>query len=160
MAPVVSDKMRYGLKPIAVESKAHVLTIPCIGTNSYKGDTSNTIIFRIQHNPSGRYIDPQATRIKCTLKFNFPALMPSDSFFLERGPESIIRRFTIKDIQGRVLEDIDNYNTLYGITEICTAEPNTRSRRGLFTMEGNSLNVEFGGWVQKERYNACHRCKK
>ena len=27
--PVVSDKMRYGLKPIAVESKAHLLTVPC-----------------------------------------------------------------------------------------------------------------------------------
>ena len=135
MAPVVSDKMRYGLKPIAVESKAHVLTIPCIGTNSYKGDTSNTIIFRIQHNPSGRYIDRQVTHFKCTLKFTFPeTLTPSDAFFLERGPESIFRRFTIKDIQERVLEDIDNYNTLYAITEICTTEPSTRSRRGLFCM--------------------------
>ena len=69
MGPVVSDKMRYGLKPIAVESKAHLLTIPCVGTNTYKGDTSNTIVFRVQHNPSGRYIDPQATRFKCTLQF-------------------------------------------------------------------------------------------
>ena len=89
MGPVVSDKMRYGLKPIAVESKAHLLTIPCVGTNTYKGDTSNTIVFRVQHNPSGGYIDPQATRFKCTLQFTFPdVLMPSDAFFLERGPES------------------------------------------------------------------------
>ena len=47
MAPVVSDKMHYGLKPIAVESKAHALTIPCISMNSYKGDTPNTTIFFI-----------------------------------------------------------------------------------------------------------------
>ena len=45
MGPVVSDNMCYGLKPLAVESKAHVLTIPCIGTNTYKGGTSNTIVF-------------------------------------------------------------------------------------------------------------------
>ena len=57
--PAVSDKMRDGLKPKAVESKTHVLTVPCVGTNFYSGDTSSTIIFRIQHNPSGRYIDPR-----------------------------------------------------------------------------------------------------
>ena len=82
------------------------------------------------------------------MKFTFPdTLFLSDSFFLERGPESIFRQFTIKDIQGRVIEDIDNYIMLYAITKICTAEPITRSHRGLFTMEGNSYNVEFGGWV-------------
>ena len=52
--PVVSDKMRDRLKPIAVESKAHLLTVPCVGTNLYSGDTLSTIISRIQHNPSGR----------------------------------------------------------------------------------------------------------
>ena len=59
--PVVSDKMRYGLKPLAVESKQHILTLPCLGTNLYEGTTGSTIIFRIQHNPSGRYVDTQAT---------------------------------------------------------------------------------------------------
>ena len=47
-----------------------------------------------------------------------------------------------------VLEDIDNYNTLYATTEICTAEPTTCSRHGLFTTEGNSYNVKFGGWAR------------
>ena len=117
--------MRCGLKPIAVESKAHLLTIPCADTNLYTGDTSSTIIFWIQHNPSSRYIDPTAP------KFDFPTFIkPSEMFFLERGPESIIRRFTIKDIQGRVLEDIDQYNMLYAITEICTGDPVTRQKRG------------------------------
>ena len=113
--------MRYGLLPIAVESKAHLLTVPCIGTNLCSGDTSSTIIFRIQQNPSGRYINPTATKFKMTCQFTFPdTLSVSDTFFLERGPESIIRRFTIKDIQGRILKDIDQYNMLYAITEICT----------------------------------------
>ena len=135
--------------PSSNKSKAHLLTVLCIGTNVYTGDTSSTIIFRIQHNPSGRYIDPTATKIEMMLQFSFPnTLTASDSFFLERGPESIIRRFIIKDIQGRILEDIDQYNMLYGITELCTGEPVTRQRRGLFTMEGNSMFVEFGGWVR------------
>ena len=91
MGPVVSDKMRYGLKPIAVESKAHLLTIPCVGTNTYKGDTSNTIVFRVQHNPSGRYIDPQATRFKCTLQFTFPeGLTPCDAFFSLNEVQSLL----------------------------------------------------------------------
>ena len=28
--PVVSEKMHYGLKPIAVELKTHLLTVPCV----------------------------------------------------------------------------------------------------------------------------------
>ena len=53
-----------------------------------------------------------------------------------------------KSIQGRVLEDIDNYNMLYAITEICTADPETCKGCGLFSMEGNSYNVAFvGGYV-------------
>ena len=69
-------------------------------------------------------------------------------FFSERGPESIIRRFAIKDYQGCVLEDIDQCtNMLYAITEICTGDPVTRQKRGQFTLEGNSLLVECGGWI-------------
>lgn len=148
--PVVSDKMRYGLKPIAVESKNHILTVPCIGTNIYPGNTSSTIVFRIQHNPSGRYVDPTATRIKVTFTLNIPTELRYDchSFFFERGPESIIRRLTITDIQGRILEDIDQYNMVYAITEICTNDSDTRLRRGTMHMEGQYPNESLGGWIK------------
>ena len=146
--PVVSDKMCYALKPIAVGSKGHLLTVPCIGTNLYTGDTSSTIFFRIQHNPSGRYIYPTATKFKMMCQFKFPTFItPLDTFFLERGPESNIQRFTTKDIQARVLEDIDQYNMLYAITENCTGYPVTRQKRGQITLEDNSLLVECGGWI-------------
>jgi hypothetical protein len=148
--PVVSDKMKYGLKPIGVESKTHVLSLPCVGTNRYEGNTSSNIVFRIQHNPSGRFVDPTATRIKLTFTMSWPAALTRSvhAFFFERGPESIIRRFQIRDIQGRVLEDIDNYNLVYAITEICTNESNTRQRRGTFHMEGNSSYPDLGGWIK------------
>ena len=146
--PVVSDKMRYGLKPIAVESKAHVLTLPCIGASEYTGDTSSTIIFHIQHNPSGRYVDPTATRFKFTCSLSLPAgCKMQNAFCFERGPESLIRRMQIKDIQRRVLEGIDKYYMVYAVTEICTTNPDTRQGRDLFNMEGNSTWNDLGGWI-------------
>ena len=81
-SPVVSDNMRYGLKLIAIGSKAHLLTVPCVGTNLYSGGTSRTIIFRIQHNPNKCYINPTATKFKMTCQFEFPAIDGvSDTFF-------------------------------------------------------------------------------
>ena len=73
----------------------------------------------------------------------------SDCFHFERGPESIIRRLQIKDIQGRVLEDIDQYNMVYAITELCTADPETRGKRSAFYLEGGSGPYEdLGGWIK------------
>ena len=67
--PVVSDKLRYGLKPIAVESKCHIIQCPALGTNLYEGTTASSIVFRIQHNPSGRFVDP--TTCKCNSYYPF-----------------------------------------------------------------------------------------
>ena len=63
--------MLYGLKLIAVESKAHLLTLPCISTNMHKGGTSNTIVFPIQHIQD--------------------VLTSSYAYFLQLRPASIIR---------------------------------------------------------------------
>ena len=148
-APHVTTKMHYGLTPVAVESKAHILTLPCTGADSYPGDTSSNIVFRIQHNPSGWYVDSSATKIKFTFSLSLPnTIRDQDAFFFERGPESLIRRFQIKDIQGRVLEDLDNYNLTYAVTEICTNSPDNRSGRDMFSMEGNSTWQNFGGWIK------------
>jgi hypothetical protein len=151
--PVVSDRLRYGLKPVAVESKQSVITIPALGSTVYSGDTSSNIVFRIQHNPSGRYVDPAATRIKMTFTLDFtgcttPALTPLDTILFERGPESIIRRFQIRDIQQRILEDIDNYNSLYAVTELCTANTEIRNNRGGFHHEGNPMDPALGGFIK------------
>ena len=81
-----------------------------------------------------------------TCRFEFSSIITaSDTFFLERGPESLIRRFTINDIQGHVLEDINQYNMLCAITEICTGDPVTHQKRGQIMREGNSLLIECGG---------------
>ena len=51
----------YGFKPIAMESKAHVFMLPCVSAREYSGDMSLTIIFLIQHNPRGQFVNPTAT---------------------------------------------------------------------------------------------------
>ena len=132
--PVVSDKLRYGLRPIAVESKCHIIQCPALGTNLYEGTTASSIVFRIQHNPSGRFVDPTTCKFKMQFILTVPAaIQPCDCFFFERGPESIIRRLQVKDIQGRLLEDIDQYNCLYVITEICKADhDSSRSTDDMF----------------------------
>ena len=38
----------------------------------------------------------------------------------ERGPESMFRRVQIFDASGNMLENIDHYNELYALTELCT----------------------------------------
>ena len=45
--PVVSDKLRYGLKPIAIESKCHIIQCPALETNLYEGTTASSIVIRI-----------------------------------------------------------------------------------------------------------------
>ena len=86
--PVVSDTLRYELRPIAVESKCHIIQCPALGMNLYKGTTSSSIVFRIQHNPSGRFVDPTTCKFKMQFLLTVPAtIQPCDCFFFERGPE-------------------------------------------------------------------------
>ena len=61
---VVSDKLRYGLRPKSVESKCHSILCPALGINLYEGTTASSIVFRIQHNPSGRFVDPTTCKFK------------------------------------------------------------------------------------------------
>ena len=108
-----------------------------------------SIVFRIHHNPSGRFVDPTTCKFKMQFLLTVPAsIFPCDTFFFERGPESIIRRLQVKDIQGRLLEDIDQYNCLYAITEICTGDPVVRQGRATFGLEGNSAWPDLGGWIK------------
>ena len=62
-------KMKYGIKPTAGESKAHMLTLPCMDVASYSGHTASSIVLGIQYNPSVHYIDPSTTKIEFTFIF-------------------------------------------------------------------------------------------
>jgi hypothetical protein len=85
------------------------------------------------------------SRLRFRLQVNIPRELLTNSIDddarlreilqLDRGIESIIRRLTIEDMNGNRLEDIDHYNCLYAVTELCTGEPDVRRQRGRFTME-------------------------
>ena len=90
--PKVSDKNRYGLKPIAEETKAHMLTLLCVVSLMYDENTLSNNLFRIQYNPSDCFIDPTATRIKFQFTLDSPnTVRDQDTFLFERGLRPLIR---------------------------------------------------------------------
>ena len=83
--PVVIDKLQYGLTPIAVESKCHIIRCLALGANLDEGMTALAIVFRIQHNPSSRFVDP--TIVTCKFKMQLMLTLPASiqacaSYFL------------------------------------------------------------------------------
>ena len=51
------------------------------------------------------------------------------------------------------MEDLDNYNLIYAMTEICPNSPDNRVERDHSSMEGNTALNKFGGWIDAT-YNA------
>ena len=90
--PIVSDNNWYGLKSIAEETKAHMLTLLCVVSLMYDENTLSNNLFRIQYNPSDCFIDPTATRIKFQFTLDSPnTVCDQDTFLFERGPGPLIR---------------------------------------------------------------------
>ena len=140
---VVSDKLRCGLRLITVESKCHIIQCLALGMNLCEGTMASSIVFRIQHNPSGRFTDSPTCKFIMQFLLTVPGtIMPCNTFFFERGPESIIRLLQVNDSQARLLEDIDQYNCLYAIAEICTADPTVRQNRATLGCKW----LDLGGW--------------
>ena len=57
----------------------------------------------------------------------------------ERGPESMFRRVLIQDASGNLLENFENYNDLYCLTELLTNNKSNREGPGCFHGEGLQL---------------------
>jgi len=140
----VPDRMRYNLKVTAAESTNKLTSAPCDGTDFYRGDPTSVISFIIPHSSFSEFVDPVMSRIRFILQVSIPELATNslnadgqrkECLFLDRGMESLVRRLWIEDMNGNRLEDIDHYNCLYAITELCTSEPEVRKTRGRFSME-------------------------
>jgi hypothetical protein len=54
----------------------------------------------------------------------------------ERGPESMFRRVQIFDASGNLLENFENYNDMYCLTELLTDNAQNRSGVSMFHGEG------------------------
>ena len=69
--------MRYGLKPIAVDSKTHMLTLPCVSALTH-------IVFQVQHHPHSCLINSTATRTKFMFTLNLPKMIHDQDVFSSR----------------------------------------------------------------------------
>ena len=145
MATGVPDGMKYSLKVSAANSTNKLTSNPCDGTDVYVGDTTSTITFILPHSSFAEFVDPTMSRFRFRLQLTVPSYITNnygkrdnvnrEFVCLDRGIESIIRRLQIEDMNGNLLESIDDYNCLYALTELCTGEPDVRRQRGRFTLE-------------------------
>jgi hypothetical protein len=145
MASGVPDRMRYNLKVTAANSTNKLTSNPCDGTDVYAGEPTSTISFILPHSSFAEFVDPTMSRFRFQLQLTVPEKLSNitgnrddlnrEMVCFDRGFESIIRRIQIEDMNGNILESIDDYNCLYALTELCTGEPDVRRQRGRFTME-------------------------
>ena len=121
--------MRYGLKPIAVDSNTHMLTLPCVSALTH-------IVFQVQHHPHSCLINSTATRTKFMFTLNLPkTIHDQDVFFFERGPEFLYVSFTLK--RYRV-----------GCWKICTNSPDNKAGTFQFRTKMNSTYNNFVGCIK------------
>ena len=125
MATGVPDRMRYNTKVSAANSTNKLSSNPCDGTDVYVGDTTSIITFILPHSSFAEFVDPQMSRFRFRLQLTVPEKLSNnygrndgvnrEFVCLDRGIESIIRRLQIEDMNGNLLESIDDYNCLYAV---------------------------------------------
>jgi hypothetical protein len=69
----------------------------------------------------------------------------------ERGPESMFRRIQIFDASGNLLENFENYNDMYCLTELLTN--NAANRRGVATFHGEGFIHPYGSRIHSETFD-------
>ena len=142
----VTDKMMYKVKPSAVRSENYLHNIKASNENSFNVQMGTDIIFDVPALGNGYYCDFSTSyfrvRVDCTLG---AAIVPLSGVLntgangyvrFERGPESMFRRVLIQDASGNLLENFENYNDLYCLTELLTNNKTNREGPGCYHGEG------------------------
>jgi len=149
----VSDRMKYGVKPSAIRSENLLYNLKAVNGTQFSQSTSTDIIFEIPSMGNGYYCDVGNSYFRFKLSTaNSTAYNLTSGLRFERGPESLIRRLQITDANGNLLENIEHYNEIYGLTEICTAPIQSRQTIGSFFGEnykglyGINRVVTSGTW--------------
>lgn len=129
----VSDKMRYTVKPTAVRSENIMAAIKPINGNTFNNCGSSTCIqFVIPAYSGGYYMDSANCRLNFGIQLDSLAMSTNYPVVLDRSPHSVIRRIFITDNNNNVLEDIDRYDALNAMIDLCTGDPGTRNNFGKF----------------------------
>lgn len=135
----VTDMMRFNGKPVAVRSENILSSVKASNGSRFSGDGTSTIIFDIPAMSGGYYLDPATTRMTFNLSFTdanqTASAFTNGSVYLDRGPGSLFTRFQLYDASGHLLEDIQDYNVLYGMLHLATSDAPTANTRGQFFKE-------------------------
>ena len=145
----ITDKMQYKVKASAVRSENYLHNIKASNGSAFTVGMGTDIIFEVPALGNGYYCDFSTSyfrmRVDCTLPV---ALTPAAGqthtnangyVRFERGPESMFRRVVIQDASGNLLENFENYNDLYCLTELLTNNKSNREGPGCFHGEGLQL---------------------
>ena len=131
----ITDKMMYKVKPSAVRSENYLHNIKASNGSSFNVQMGTDIIFEVPALGNGYYCDFSTSYFRVRVDCNLPtAIVPaaglqSNGYVrFERGPESMFRRVLIQDASGNLLENFENYNDLYCLTELLTN--NKQNREG------------------------------
>ena len=138
----VTDKMRYGIKPSAVRSETMLHNIKAVNGTSFPLQLGQDIIFEVPALGNGYYCDFSTSyfrlNVSVTLNTAFAGAAADTGYVrFERGPESMFRRIQIFDASGNLLENFENYNDLYCLTELLTN--NVNNRRGVASFHGEGF---------------------
>ena len=151
----VSDRMKYGVKPSAVKTENLLHNIKATTGHNTPIALGNEVIFEIPSMGNGYYCDLGNSYFRFGIGVSLSTaalaatrnIFPTETLKFERGFESIFRRIQITDASGNLLENLEHYNELYALQEICTAPRLARDGIGYCNGEGfdNSMNNPASG---------------
>ena len=134
----VTDRMKYGIKPSAVRSETMLHNIKAVNGVSFPLQVGQDIIFEVPALGNGYYCDFSTSYFRMNVTATLTtalggATAAADNGYLrfERGPESMFRRVQIFDASGALLENFENYNDLYTLTELLTNNHSQQKRYGV-----------------------------
>lgn len=140
----VTDRMRYGIKPSAVRSETMLHNIKAVNGTSFPLQLGQDIIFEVPALGNGYYCDFSTSYFRMNVSATISTALTGGSSAtddgyvrFERGPESMFRRIQIFDASGNLLENFENYNDLYCLTELLTN--NVNNRQGVATFHGEGF---------------------
>ena len=142
----VSDRMKYGIKPSAVQSKNYLHNIKASNGSSFPLTLGQDIISDVPALGNRYYSDFSTSFFRCRVDVGLTGLVPENGGIqnaysngyvrFERGPESMFHRVMIQDTSGNLLESFENYNDLYCLQELLTNNRMNREGPGTFHGEG------------------------
>ena len=142
----ITDKMQYKVKASAVRSENYLHNIKASNGSEFTLQMGTDIIFDVPALGNGYCCDFSTSyfrmRVQCALP-NAINVHAGQTFTtangyvrFERGPESMFRRVIIQDASGNLLENFENYNDVYCLTELLTNNKSNREGPGCFYGEG------------------------